>query len=233
VLVTCHPSKIVRVRRSEGNEPRAPGVDLCLLIRGPRTVFTKHSPLTIKAAPDGHVEGIAWSFAHAPDQVGDHILPTSFRFGETLPMLLEHRDQIGLFEKVSIDSDGLRVAGRIDKSTREGQEAAAKAADGELSGLSIGFSGEYQTSGTNRIFTLAELAEVSLVARPANTGARVTAVKGLTECQSIAEFEKSLKDRLGISRRQARAIANAAWPQFNPQDPDDIAGMLEQFSLTR
>lgn len=194
-------------------------------------MFTKSSPIEIKAEPGGNVEGIAWSFAHAPDQVGDHILPAAFRHDERLPMRLEHKGEIGSWERVSVDDDGVRVAGKIDRTTRDGREAAARATDGELSGLSIGFSGEYQKSGTNRIFTRAELTEVSLTGRPANTGSRVTAVKSLHECQSISEFEKSLKDRLGISRRQARAIANTAWPLFQPEDPQDIAGILSQFSL--
>ena len=196
-------------------------------------MYTKHSPIELKAEPGGNVEGIAWSFAHAPDQVGDHILPGGIRHGDTLPMKLEHKGEVGTWSHVGVDSDGLRVAGEIDRSTRAGKETAARAADGDLSGLSIGFGGEFQKSGKNRIFTSAELSEVSLVSRPANTGARVTAIKSLHECQTIAEFEKSLKDRLGISRRQARAIANTAWPLFQPEDPEDIAGILKSFSLMR
>jgi len=194
-------------------------------------MYTKNSPIEIKADPGGNVEGIAWSFAHAPDQVGDHILPGGFRYSDSLPMKLEHKGDIGSWQRVTVDADAVRVSGEIDKSTKAGRETAARAADGELSGLSIGFAGEFQKSGTNRIFTSAELAEVSLVSRPANTGARVTAIKSLGECESISEFEKSLKDRLGISRRQARAIANTAWPLFNTEDPDDIAGILKSFSL--
>ena len=196
-------------------------------------MFTKSSPIEIKADPGGTVEGMAWSFAHAPDLVGDHILPAAFTHADRLPMKLEHKGDIGQWERVTVDDGGLRVAGQIDRSTKAGRDAAAQAADGALSGLSIGFAGEFQKSGTNRIFTRAELAEVSLVSQPANTGARVTAIKSLAECQSIAEFEKSLKDRLGISRRQARAIANTAWPLFNSEDPDDIAGILKSFSLLR
>ena len=195
-------------------------------------MFTKSSPIEIKAN-GGSVEGIAWSFAHAPDLVGDHILPAAFAFSDTVPMQLEHKSAIGTWSSVTVDADALRVSGQIDRSTKAGKEAAAKAADGGLSGLSIGFAGEFQKSGSNRIFTKAELAEVSLVSQPANTGARVTAIKSLAECQSIAEFEKSLKDRLGISRRQARAIANTAWPIFNESDDAEIIETLSQFSLLR
>lgn len=194
-------------------------------------MFTKHSPLEIKAEPGGHVEGIAWSFSHAPDQVGDHILPAAFRHAERLPMKLEHTAVIGLWESIGVNEQGLYVGGDIDRSSKAGREAAAKAADGQLSGLSIGFAGQFQKSGRNRIFTEAELQEVSLTGRPANTGSRVMAVKALDQCQTIAEFEKSIKDALNISRRQARTIANQAWPLFHQDDPLDLAGILQSITL--
>ena len=148
-------------------------------------MYLKHSPIEIKAEPGGHVEGLAWSFAHAPDQVGDHILPAAFRYAETLPMRLEHKAVIGQWDELGLDDSGLKVAGNIDRTSKAGREAAAKAAAGELSGLSIGFAGQFQKSGRNRIFIEAQLEEVSLTGKPANTGSRVTAYKSLSECQSI------------------------------------------------
>ena len=194
-------------------------------------MYLKSSPIQLKAEPGGHVEGVAWSFGHSPDQVGDFVLGSAFRFDERLPMRLEHKSVIGQWEQLGVTQDALHVSGEIDRTTKAGREAAAKAAGGELSGLSIGFSGTFEKAGKHRIFTEANLEEVSLTARPANVGSRVTAVKALSECQSLCELEKSLKHGLSISRRQARALAQAAWPLFNEDDPQDLAGILSQFSL--
>ena len=195
-------------------------------------MFHKASPLEVKAEPDGTVSGIAWSFAHAPDLVGDHVLASAFRYGDSLPMMLEHKSSIGRWSEINVDDAGLRVSGSIDKTTREGREAAAKAADGSLSGLSIGFAGEFQRSGNNRIFVSADLAEVSLGARPANVGSRVTALKSLNDCDRISDFQKLLKQQLRISKRQAERAARELWPLFhNDQDPDEIVGLLSTFSL--
>lgn len=196
-------------------------------------MFRKASPLEVKAEPNGMVSGIAWSFAHAPDAVGDHVLASAFRYGDSLPMMLEHKSSIGRWSEITVDSYGLRVNGQIDKTTRDGREAAAKAADGSLSGLSIGFSGEYQKSGNNRIFVSADLAEVSLVARPANAGSRVTALKSLNECDRISDVTKLLKQQLRISKRQADIVAREIWPLFKntDQDTDELVGLLSNVSL--
>ena len=181
--------------------------------------FSKTSPLEIKAESSGHVEGVAWSFAHAPDAVGDHLLPGGFSVAsERLPMRLEHGEDVGAWESTSIDDQAFRVVGQIDKSTRLGRETAARAAGGELSGLSIGFSGEFQRSGPNRIFTRALIEETSLTTRPANAGGRVTAVKSLNDCTALPEFEKALAQRLGLSRRQAATIAPQLFSQMHGGD---------------
>lgn len=196
-------------------------------------MFQKTSPLEVKAEPDGTVSGIAWSFAHAPDLVGDHVLASAFRYGDELPMMLEHKSEVGRWSEINVDSDGLRVSGSIDKTTRQGREAAAKAADGSLSGLSIGFAGEFQRSGENRIFVTAELAEVSLVSQPANIGSRVTALKSLMDCDRISEVQKLLKQQLRISKRQADMVAREIWPLFksNDQEVDQLVDVLHSFSL--
>ena len=196
-------------------------------------MFQKNSPLTIKADRDGSVSGLAWSFAHAPDLQGDHILASAFRHGSNIPMLLEHKHQVGDWHDVSVDDDGLRVSGQIDKSTRLGREVVAKAADGQLSGLSIGFAGEFQRSGSNRIFVSADLAEVSIVAKPANVGARVTAIKSLNECSRISDFQRTLKQQLGITKRQAQLVARELWPlwQEQPEEQEQLLTTLNNFSL--
>lgn len=197
-------------------------------------MYTKTSTYEIKeATPRGEVAGIAWDFAATPDADGDFIMPSAFRRSGSPPqMLVEHKgESIGQWQDVAVSDDGVAVSGQINVSSKSGREAAARAADGDLRALSLGFGGQFEKSGRHRIFSDIEVQEISLVRNPANRGARVTAFKSLNECDSIAEFEKTLKHRLDISRRQARVIANTAWPIFNEEDPGDIVGILKSFSL--
>lgn len=187
-----------------------------------------------EATPSGEISGIAWDFQATPDADGDFIMPSAFKSGPAPAMLIEHKgDAIGSWPELTVDESGVSVAGQIDKATRAGREAIARARDGDLKALSLGFAGHYEKSGRHRIFSGVDVKEISLVRNPANRGARIVAVKSLAECSTLTEFEKSLKQRLGISRRQARAIASAAWPQFNQTDPaaDELADLLSSFRL--
>ena len=187
-----------------------------------------------EATPSGEIQGVAWDFQSTPDADGDFIMPSAFKSGAAPAMLIEHKgDAIGSWPSMSVDDSGVTVIGQIDKATKQGREAISRARDGDLKALSLGFSGQYEKSGRHRIFSGVEIAEISLVRQPANRGARVTAVKSLADCETLTEFEKSIKARLGISRRQARAIASAAWPQFNETDPaaDALADLLQSFRL--
>ena len=198
-------------------------------------MFQKSSTVAIKdITGTGEVAGVAWSFVDAPDRQGDHILPSAFdRHSGDLPIKVEHKgDPVGRWHQYELSDTAFSVQGQIDRTTREGKNTISRARDGDLRSLSIGFSGSYQKSGKERIFTDLQLTEISLVQQPANAGSRVVAVKSLTDCTKISDFQKTLKRQLGISNAQAKHIASLVWPTFHDEQPDDdFVDILSQFSL--
>lgn len=187
-------------------------------------------PTTVlKALADGRFEGLAWSFATTPDAEGDIILPSALEAAAKampVPVLVEHRGTpIGEIEAAEVTEEGLTVKGAIDMATDLGREAHALAKAGELSGLSIAFSGEAQKSGPVRVFSSARLTEISVCRAPVNAGSRVTAMKAWTEITSERELERFFKST-GMPNRLAAKLAAAGWPVIN--NPAPTAEMLEQ-----
>ena len=72
-----------------------------------------------------------------------------------------------------------------------------------------------QRSGTNHLLDI-ELMEGSLVTVPSNPKTLVAAVKSITGARDIAE----LLQASGLSGRQAKAAAGAAWKSINSQDDE-------------
>ena len=107
------------------------------------------------------------------DQGGDVIAPGAFRRVQPVPLLWEHRAAapIGRVEQVSVDRRGLRVIGRVDDA-----RAARLLRDGALDGLSFGYRVLAAEGSGPRRLTGMELVEVSLVAFPMQTLARVHAL---------------------------------------------------------
>jgi phage head maturation protease len=113
------------------------------------------------------------------------------------------------------DAHGLKVEGKLTLEVEKAREAHALMKDGAL-GLSIGFrvpagGASFGKSG-DRVLTEVDLAEVSVVALPANTNARITGVK------SIRDFESVLRDELGFSAREARRLASGGWRALEERD---------------
>lgn len=198
-------------------------------------MYQKTSTLELKdVTGSGAVAGVAWSFLDAPDRQGDHILPAAFsRHSGDLPLMVEHKgDPVGSWHGFDLDDDAFHVEGSIDRTTKQGKEVIARARDGDLRSLSIGFAGRYEKSGHSRIFTELELNEISLVSQPANAGARVTSIKTLTDCSRISDFQKLLQRSLGLTGSKARIAAQQLWPMFHEHDEaDQLLGILNQFSL--
>lgn len=101
-----------------------------------------------------------------------------------LPPLLWAHDPgalpLGRWLEMREDGRGLFVRGQFALETQPGREAHALVKMGALSGLSIGYrpvkARRDPTSGINRLSEI-DLAEVSLVNRPADDAARVLSVK--------------------------------------------------------
>ena len=194
----------------------------------------------------GTFAGYASTFGGIPDSYGDIIAPGAFlaslaehRQKGSLPaMLWAHQpdEPIGRWITLKEDSHGLAVEGKLTIGTKRGAEAYALMNDGAL-GLSVGFrvqpdGARYQ--GSTRILKGVDLLEISPVAMPANSFARVTGVKSaLSKPVNIREFEAALRDACGLSVREAKRVASAGWPALQHRDDasDELTTIAAHFSL--
>ena len=118
-----------------------------------------------------------------PDRGGDVVRKGAFadslRRGDAVPLLWQHRAGavIGRIEHLSEDGRGLRVIAELGTS-EDARRAARLIESGKLDGLSFGYrvraAGE---AGGLRELRELDLIEVSLVAEPMQTRARVHAVE--------------------------------------------------------
>lgn len=160
------------------------------------------------------------------DALGDVIQKGAFKAtlktwkgrGKFPPMLLQHgigggffwgggaEDllPVGQWTEMREDDHGLPVKGKLFAlNTDKGQYIYEGLRSGVLDGLSIGYKTKQFVAGTRagepkRTITEVDLWEVSIVTFPANTEARVTAVKNLSVAE-LRELEGILGDR-GLSR---------------------------------
>ena len=125
------------------------------------------------------------------DAGGDIILPGAFTRtlaarleqksadGGLLPLLWLHQPEcrIGWIISATEDGVGLRVVAEIDAPMR-GNFAAVNLKDGTVTGLSFGYRTRAATRDERgRTLREVDLFEVSLVAHPMQSGARVTAME--------------------------------------------------------
>lgn len=155
--------------------------------------------LELKAAfvtdDSGAITGTAWPFG-GPDRMGDVITPEAFAgaVGKTLPMLAGHTSPVGVWDSITTDAEGLKVAGRLLVSdVPEAKSLRALVAAGAVTGLSIGFITQKSAprAGGGRTISALDLVECSIVAVPANSGARVTTIKeaNLAETATVEKTE--------------------------------------------
>lgn len=201
-------------------------------------------------APSGIFTGFASTFGGPPDSYGDVIAPGAFveslaehaKNGTTPAMLWSHdqSEAIGRWTSLKETPSGLEVSGKLTLETRRGNEAYALMKDGAL-GLSIGYSipsGGSTYQGQTRMLKKVKLFEISVVAMPANPAAQITSVKSLIRPDNIRDLESRLRDELGFSAREAKAIASRGWPALASEQQDDelsqVAALLssaaKQFS---
>lgn len=161
-----------------------------------------------------YFEGYAAAFGNV-DAYGDIIKKGAFaesiKSGAKVKMLWQHDswNPIGSYTELSEDDYGLFVKGRINLGTEQGKQAYALLKAGDLDSMSIGYiTRKAYWDEKEEIRTLEEvdLVEVSVVTRPANQNAIVTAVKSmLEEVKSLADIESILKMR-GFSNKEAKTF---------------------------
>lgn len=166
----------------------------------------------------GEISGYASTFNGAPDFHGDVVAPGAFtrtlaehRGRKTAPAMLWAHDLAevtGAWFDLREDQYGLKASGKLTLETRRGSEAHALVKDGALA-LSIGFRPrDSRQERGYRVLTDIELFEISLVAIPANSSARITDVKsagGADDITTPREFEEFLREA-GFPRTFAKAV---------------------------
>lgn len=148
-----------------------------------------------------------------------------------IKLLYQHKSDmpIGVFEKISEDSKGLFVKGKLALQTQAGREAYELMKMGALSGLSIGFRTNekgyhYDKRSKKRIIEDVELMEVSLVTFPMNPKAQVDMVK--SEDITIREWENGMRDAFNLSRSEAKVAAKAVHHAFEEKRSDEMSENL-------
>jgi len=191
----------------------------------------------------GSITGYGAVFGNV-DLAGDRLMPGAFTkslrrhaAAKTMPLMLwNHNDSevIGVWSEVNEDSKGLMVGGRLVLDVARAREVHALMKAGALGGLSIGYrTTKDAMDGNVRLLNEVDLWEVSPVAFPANTKARITDVKSnlMTDFArrlrdgtppSVKEFEDILRDA-GIPKALATGIASVGYAKAIRSESDGKA----------
>ena len=166
----------------------------------------------IKATSDSRVfEAYASTFGNV-DSYNDVIVKGAFlnTIQNRKPKLAYQHDTTrlpGVIDSVMEDDKGLLVKGRLAE-TELGNEVYELLKLGAINQMSIGFvATEVEYKEDVRLLKSIDLYEVSFVTFPANEEAIVTRVKSKGEFETIRDYEKALRDVLGLSRNQAKLFA--------------------------
>lgn len=188
-------------------------------------------PFEIKAIndEDGTFEGYGSVFGNV-DADGDVIETGAFtksllthKTNNTLPALLWMHDPyspVGRYLEVREDGRGLYVKGQLILESSQGRDAYALLKGGAINGLSIGYvpkNWEFDKSQKTRRLKEVDLWEVSLVTFPANSLARVMAVKNKIaagEIPSLREMERFLSRECGMSRKESQLLLKSGYEAY-------------------
>jgi HK97 family phage prohead protease len=190
-------------------------------------------PFEVKASDDaGNFEGYAAVFNNV-DLGDDVILPGAFTKVKTtrggrLKLALFH-DLTRLVGSADFtqDSHGLYIKGKVNLAVSYARDAYELMKEGTLDSMSIGFNTilaayEEREGRTIRIIKQAELWEASLVPFGMNPEAQVTDVKS-----DIRIFEKALRDRMGLSQKEAAAVASLGYSAVHRDGGTEATAIVE------
>ncbi|RMV69176.1 HK97 family phage prohead protease [Pseudomonas coronafaciens] len=174
-------------------------------------------PFEVKAVDDaGNFEGYAAVFNNV-DLGDDVILPGAFtkvkttRAGRLKLALFHDLTRLVGSADFTQDAHGLYLKGKVNLAVSYARDAYELMKEGTLDSMSIGFNTilaayEEREGRSIRIIKQAELWEASLVPFGMNPEAQVTDVKS-----DIRLFEKALRDRMGLSQKEAAAVASLGY----------------------
>ena len=186
----------------------------------------------------GTFEGYASKWGGV-DSYGDTIMKGAFSEtlkNETPKMFWNHKWDmpVGKWTDISEDSQGLYVKGELTPGLGLAGDVRAAMKHGTLDGLSIGGylqKGDFEEkSGGRIIHKWSKLAEISPVAFPADSAARIdlSSVKSmdfeslLPQCKTERDIEKLLRDS-GLGKWEAMAIVSRVKAIIDGRDSQDEA----------
>jgi HK97 family phage prohead protease len=120
-------------------------------------------------------------------------------------------DVIGKWTALKEDTKGLYVEGELTPGHSTAEDVYASLKHGAVDGLSIGYRvREYeQLTDETRLLKKIHLVEISVVEEPADLGAKIGEVKTiLQDCNSLREIEAYVRDGLGLSGNDAKALVS-------------------------
>ncbi|QDD91931.1 HK97 family phage prohead protease [Pseudomonas oryzihabitans] len=191
-------------------------------------------PFELKEVTDaGYFEGYA-SVYNNVDLGDDVIVPGAFvkvkttRAGK-LKLALFH-DLTRLIGAGDFESDdhGLFIKGQINPRVSYARDALELMKDGTLDSMSIGFNTlqdniEERAGRRVRIIKQAELWEASVVPFGMNPAAQITSVKS-----DIRLFESALRERMGLSQKEAAAVASLGYPALHRDGGSEATAIVDE-----
>lgn len=153
-------------------------------------------------------------------------------------MTAEDMTPIGVWADFAEDGHGLKVTGQLADTPR-GREMYAlmkMAPRPAIDGMSIGYIAKEWEPRTKpeepkRRLKRIDLVEVSLVTRPANGKARVSAVKG--EGMTERDFERLLTRDAGLSRSEAQVVINQGFKSLIAMRDAGSSELAELFEAVK
>jgi len=149
------------------------------------------------------------------DSYGDTIFPGAYKKTvddreRPIQMRWNHYgDIIGKWTRIEEDEKGLYVEGELTPGHSKAMDVYASLTHGAISGLSIGYrpkSFKENEKGGLDLYEI-DLIEISVVESPADNSAHISRIKNdLDDIMSLKELEATLRDVMGVSKSEAKAI---------------------------
>ncbi|MEA3172191.1 MAG: uncharacterized protein QOI97_5139 [Pseudomonas sp.] len=191
-------------------------------------------PFELKAVDDaGNFEGYAAVFNNV-DLGDDVILPGAFTRvkatrGGKLKLALYHdlTRLVGAADYTQ-DDHGLLLKGKVNLAVSYARDAYELMKAEILDSMSIGFntikeSFEERGGRRVRIIKEAELWEASFVPFGMNPAAQILTVKS-----DIRLFENALRERIGLSQKEAAAVASLGYPALRRDGGSEATAIVEE-----
>lgn len=191
-------------------------------------------PFELKAVDDaGNFEGYAAVFNNV-DLGDDVILPGAFtrvkttRGGKLKLALYHDLTRLVGAADYSQDDHGLYLKGKVNLAVSYARDAYELMKAEILDSMSIGFNTikadfEERAGRRVRIIKEAELWEASFVPFGMNPAAQVLTVKS-----DIRLFENALRERMGLSQKEAAAVASLGYPALRRDGGSEATAIVEE-----